>query len=124
MSDQVIPILPSSSFDQTVEFYGRLGFQVAARYESPDAYLIIRRGDVEIHFFSWPEIDPWSSIAGCFLRVDDLAEWYDAWADLGIPDSGIPRLTNPSNRDYGMREFALVDPDGNLLRVGQVTRRS
>ena len=123
MADKVIPILPSGSLDQTVDFYGRLGFQIAARYEKPDEYLIVRRGDVELHFFPWPEIDPWSSIAGCYLRVDDASEWYDAWADLGIPDSGIPRLTNPTNRD-GVREFALVDPDGNLLRVGQAMRQS
>ena len=24
----------------------------------------------------------------------------------------------PADTDYGLREFALVDPNGNLLRVG------
>ena len=24
----------------------------------------------------------------------------------------------PEDSDYGLREFALVDPDGNLLRIG------
>ena len=32
---------------------------------------------------------------------------------------GIPRITALEDQPWGMREFALVDPDGNLLRVGQ-----
>ena len=28
------------------------------------------------------------------------------------------RLVPPNDTDYGMREFALVDPSGNLLRIG------
>jgi hypothetical protein len=30
----------------------------------------------------------------------------------------IPRLTAPIDQPWGMREFALVDPSGNLVRVG------
>ena len=123
MADQAIPILPSSNLDDTVEFYGRLGFQVMARHRDPDEYLMLRRGEIELHFFPWQDIDPWSSISGSYIRVEDLAEWYDPWAELGIPDSGIPRLTHPAETDYGMREFALVDFDGNLHRVGQPVSR-
>jgi hypothetical protein len=28
------------------------------------------------------------------------------------------RLQAPVDTDYGMREFALVEPSGNLVRVG------
>ena len=28
------------------------------------------------------------------------------------------RLMAPWDTDYGLREFALVDPNGNLVRVG------
>jgi len=28
------------------------------------------------------------------------------------------RLVPPTDTDYGMREFAVVDPSGNLVRVG------
>jgi hypothetical protein len=28
------------------------------------------------------------------------------------------RLEPPEDTDYGIREFALIDPSGNLLRVG------
>jgi hypothetical protein len=32
------------------------------------------------------------------------------------------RLEPPQDTDYGMREFALVDPSGNLVRVGSPLR--
>ncbi len=37
------------------------------------------------------------------------------------PKQGIPRMDAIENKPWGLREFALVDEDGNLLRVGQVT---
>jgi hypothetical protein len=34
--------------------------------------------------------------------------------------TGFPCLSEVEATDYGMREFAATDPDGNLLRVGHV----
>jgi hypothetical protein len=77
------------------------------------------RGEVGLHFFLASELDPWTSIAGCYLYVDDADALYREWLALGLPAAGIPRLHGaPGDTDYGLREFALVDPDGNLLRVG------
>jgi hypothetical protein len=74
---------------------------------------------VWLHFFPAPDIDPWSSIAGCYLYVEDADELYSEYAARGLPGEGIPRLHGPpEDSDYGMREFAVVDPDGNLLRIG------
>ena len=56
----------------------------------------------------------------CYLRVDDADELYREWHAVGIeadPRTGS-RLMAPVDTEYGMREFALVDPNGNLLRVG------
>jgi hypothetical protein len=30
------------------------------------------------------------------------------------------RLDRLEEKPWGMREFAMVDPDGNLIRIGQV----
>jgi hypothetical protein len=35
------------------------------------------------------------------------------------PQKGIPRLDALADKPWGMREFAIIDPDGNLLRIGQ-----
>lgn len=56
------------------------------------------------------------------LRVTDGADaLYDAWNSIGIttdPKTGSRLQGPPVETDYGMREFALVDPSGNLIRVG------
>lgn len=36
-----------------------------------------------------------------------------------LPTAGIPRLVRAENKPWGMRELALVDPNGNLIRAGQ-----
>jgi hypothetical protein len=65
------------------------------------------------------DVDPFGSIAGCYLYVDDADALFSEWSALGLPSEGIPRLHGrPEDSDYGLREFALVDLDGNLLRVG------
>jgi hypothetical protein len=74
---------------------------------------------VWLHFFPVADLDAWSSIAGCYLYVEDTDAVYAEYAALGLPGEGIPRLQGPpTDSDYGMREFAVVDADGNLIRIG------
>jgi catechol 2,3-dioxygenase-like lactoylglutathione lyase family enzyme len=112
-----IPILPARDLDATSAFYARLRFRELGRW--PD-YLIVGRDGLELHFFACPEIDPETSIAGCYLRVEDADALHAEFAAAGLPpwESGFPCLSKVEVTDYGMREFAAGDPDGNLLRVG------
>ena len=116
------PILPARDFEQTARFYEALGFSVAAQYHPPDAYLIMRRGDVDLHFFPHAELDPATSICGCYIRTDQVDCVYEAFARAALPAMGIPRLTPFAARPWGMREFALIDPNGSLLRIGTPMR--
>ena len=119
-ADQAIPILPSRSVAETVGFFRALGFEGGPHAADP-GYAILRRGAVELHFFSHPDLVPAESSAMCYLRVGDVAEWHRDFAAAGLPSQGIPRLTAPVQRPWGLREFALVDPNGSLIRVGQVS---
>lgn len=114
----VAPILPARDFEQTARFYEALGFLVVSQYHAPDAYLIMRRGDVELHFFPHAELDPATSICGCYIRTDEVDALYQAFARAVLPATGIPRLMPPAERPWGMREFAVIDPNGSLLRIG------
>ncbi len=114
----VAPILPSRDFGRTAGFYERLGFTVASTYQPPDAYLIMRKGNVELHFFAHVDLDPTTSYAGCYLRVPNVEAWFATAKDVGLAQTGIPRLMALNERAWGMREFALIDPDGSLLRIG------
>jgi catechol 2,3-dioxygenase-like lactoylglutathione lyase family enzyme len=112
----ICPILPSCDLDATRAFWGRLGFQDAG--EDHDDYLILARDGVELHFFLWPAHDPDQCYAGAYLRVSDPATLDAEWGASDLPTSGIPRLIRVEDKPWGMRELAVIDPDGNLIRVG------
>jgi hypothetical protein len=38
----------------------------------------------------------------------------------GLFGSGIPRIDRLEDKPWCLKEFAIVDPDGNLLRIGQI----
>jgi len=117
--DLAIPTLPCRSVTATVAFYQRLGFEGGA-HEFNHNYAILRRGSVELHFFTHKDLVPADSSAGCYIRVLDVDEVHRAFASSPLPRAGIPRMDALEDKPWGLREFAVVDPDGNLLRIGQV----
>src|SRR3954471_23965773 len=120
MSEYAVPILPSRDLDETLRFYLRLGFE--NRGAPPDEwnYLILGRGGIELHFIADPTVDPFTTAASCYLRVADANALYEEWQRIGVPkdETTGSRLYSLMDTDYGMREFALVDPSGNLFRAG------
>ncbi|MGC5221684.1 bleomycin resistance protein [Micromonospora sp. DT81.3] len=122
MSERAVPILPSRDLEQTLEFYASLGFE--NRGAAPDEwdYLIVGRGGIELHFVRDEDVDPLATAGTCYLFVDNADELFRAWSDVVVddPETGS-RLIPPSDTEYGMREFALVDRSGNLVRVGTVS---
>lgn len=119
MDELAIPILPSRSVPETVSFYQRLGFEGGA-HEFDRGYCIMTRGRVELHFFTHKELVPTESSAGCYIRVSDVETFYRSCLKAQLPRSGIPRMDVLENKPWGLREFAVVDPDGNLIRIGQI----
>jgi catechol 2,3-dioxygenase-like lactoylglutathione lyase family enzyme len=119
-SDQAIPILLSRDISKSVDFYQKLGFQSAYPVDSTDDYAILCRGSLEIHLSCYPEIVPSESYLACYLRVAHVDQLFQEFQILGLPVDGIPRIGALENKPWGMREFYIVDPDGNLLKIGQV----
>jgi uncharacterized protein (TIGR02246 family) len=118
-SGRAVPILPAIDLVATRAFYETLGF--TASYFSPAGergYLIARRGDLELHVFSHPQLGSVENYAGCYWRVTDADAMHDEYARLGLPSSGAPSLGDIENRPWGMREFVLIDPNSNLIRIG------
>ena len=92
MRDRITANLPAISFDQTVAFYGVLGFVVNFR---DDHWMIMSRGDLEIEFFPHPDLKPSESWFSACVRVGDVDALYHTWNAVGLQDKGIPRLTKP-----------------------------
>jgi len=119
--DMAIPTLPSRDVNETVTFYRRLGFEGGVH--SHGDYAILTRGTLELHFFTHGELVPEDSSAGCYLRVLDVDAIYCAFAAAELPRQGIPRMDALQDKPWGLREFAVVDADGNLVRIGQIIAR-
>jgi catechol 2,3-dioxygenase-like lactoylglutathione lyase family enzyme len=114
---EVIPTLPSRSLPATIAFYARLGFEGEL---IGDGYAILSRGPIEFHFFPHPELKPDECYSGCYVRMDNVDGLHTEFLTADLPDRGIPRLERVEDKPWGMREFALLDNDGNLLKFGQV----
>lgn len=115
--DRIAPILPVLDLDTALERYRRLGFEVEP-YRGGEAYGFVERGGVSLHLVEWEDHDPARTALQVYLYVSDADAIHAQWAAVGIEG----RLVSPHDTPYGLREFAYVDPDGNLHRVGSPLR--
>jgi catechol 2,3-dioxygenase-like lactoylglutathione lyase family enzyme len=120
----VAPILPARDLDATTAFYAALGFLVAFAPTAAERYLILRGHGIELHFFEYPELEPARSYAGAYVRLTEIDALHTLFTRAALPSNGIPRLLPPEDKPWGMREFALIDRDGSLIRVGAPLRLS
>lgn len=123
-SEITIPLLPCRSINEMLEFYCALGFEVTYQQSRPNNYAAVRRGGIELHFFSMREYEAADSYSSCYAVTTDVDGLYKAFtAGLRqkygrLPSAGIPRVI-PLKNKTGRREFIIVDPGGNWIRIGQ-----
>lgn len=124
VSNSSIPILPARDLVETRNFYERLGFETVGWW--PDifgGYAILVRGQLEMHFFRYADLSPSDNYGQCYWRVDDVDGFYRAVRSSLRADSNTPQVKEPEDKPWGVREFALGDPNGNLIRIGQIVSR-
>src|SRR5262245_1784200 len=109
------PILPVLDMRVTRTFYESLGFTPGYHH---DRYEILRRGNLCVHLEKRDDLVPATNETSCYWRVANADALYEEWLLLGLPSEGSPRLTSPADEPWGMREFTLKDPSGNLIRIG------
>src|SRR5260221_13584391 len=115
--ERLAPVLPVRSVRAALAHYRRLGFEAHAYREEADGdpvYGFLKRGAVELHVARTPELEPNANTSACYVYVDDANGLHAEWTRAGVEG----KLTAPEDTPYELREFAYVDPDGNLLRVG------
>ncbi|QCO16297.1 VOC family protein [Azospirillum brasilense] len=114
--ERVTPILPVRDVRAALAHYRRLGFEASAYNDTDEdpIYGFLVWGDVSLHLTLVPDLEPARSTTACYLYVNDADALHAAWQAAKVDG----RLTAPADTPYGLREFAHIDPDGNLLRIG------
>jgi catechol 2,3-dioxygenase-like lactoylglutathione lyase family enzyme len=111
---KAIPVLASLDFDATEAFYQqKLAFKTSYKSE---VYLIMCRADLVLHFWACEDKNI-AQNTSCYINVEGVDELYSEYEQAGVihPHSNAKLQDQP----HGMREFAIVDGDGNLLKFGQ-----
>jgi hypothetical protein len=109
----VAPVLPTRDVPVALARYENLGFEVSI-YHGGNFYGYARRGDVSLHLSRVGDVDPKANLVSVYLYVSDADALHAEWSTSGVEG----RFHQPADTDYGLREGAYVDPDGNLLRYG------
>lgn len=118
MLTAINPKLPMRDKSATKNYYIRqLGFTEVGTTEYEE-YLMVKKDNIEIHFFKFKDLDPKENYGQVYIRTDNIEQFYKELNDreVAIHPNG-PLQTKP----WGQKEFALLDPDNNLLTFGQST---
>ena len=124
---RTIPALPVRDAAAAVAFYSdRLGFDVL---HHDGGFAVVARDDARLHLWessdeSWRERESLerpvrsgaeSFIAGtasCRIRVEGVEELFD---ELARSDVLHPTARDLTSTDFGIREFHVLDQEGNLI---------
>ena len=118
MLTAIHPKLPMRNKTATKDYYlNKLGFTEIGDYGD---YLMVKKEDVEIHFFEFKKLRPKKNYGMVYIRTNDIVALYQTLLEHKVPiHPNAPLETKP----WGQQEFALLDPDNNLLTFGQAIDR-
>lgn len=117
MLTDINPKLPMRDKITTKEFYiNKLAFSEIADYGD---YLLIRKDNVEIHFFEFKDLDPKVNYGQVYIRTNEIDKLYQTLLENKIAIHPNGQL---ETKPWGQKEFALLDPDNNSLTFGQTLK--
>ncbi len=114
MLKDIIPKLPMRNKSLTKEFYlNQLSFELISDYGD---YILLKKDEIEIHFFEFNSLDPLENYGQVYIRVIDIDKLYKSLLDKSI---AIHPNGHLEVKPWRQKEFSLLDPDHNLLTFGQ-----
>ena len=93
-----------------------LGFAVTFQYGTPTYYARLCRDEVALHLLAAHQTRRLPGNGGICVFVDNVDAVHDE-----LVARGAKVQKPPQNYDYGMRDFDVVDLDGNQLTFGMGT---
>lgn len=114
MLTAINPKLPMRDKSATKAFYiDQLGFSEIGDYGD---YLLLKKDTIEIHFFEFRDLNPKENYGQVYIRTNEIEKLYQSFLDKNVSiHPNAPLQSKP----WGQKEFALLDPDHNLLTFGE-----
>lgn len=107
----LIPIFHVANVDTAERYYiDVLGFSQSFRYGT---YAGLKFGGYELHVTDPGEPRAIIGAGTAYVICDEVDEYFEL-----VKRAGAKLKSDPGNRMYGMRDFAVFDPDGNQLTFG------
>lgn len=116
MLTDINPKLPMRSKAITKDYYiNQLGFRDIGSANF-DGYLMVQKDNIQIHFFEFTALNTTENYGQVYIRTNDINKLYQSMLDnkISIHPTGALQI-----KPWGQKEFALLDPDNNLLTFGQ-----
>jgi uncharacterized glyoxalase superfamily protein PhnB len=105
-------VLPSLNLDESLAFAKQMGFELGHRYG--DDYAVVARDGMQLHYWACDNKEV-AENSGCYVRSVDVRALRAEFAA-----NGVERLCEAEVKPWGMLEFQVTDPSGNVLRFGQI----
>lgn len=112
MLTEVNPKLPMRNKQATKDFYlNQLGFEPFGG-DYPN-YLMVQKDNIQLHFFEFKDLDPKENYGQVYIRTNTIENLY-----LDFKNKGV-KITALELKPWRQKEFAVLDPDHNLLTFGE-----
>jgi hypothetical protein len=116
MLTDIHPKIPMRNKNITREFYiNKLGFKQLGTVDY-DGYLMLKKDQIEIHFFQFTALNPKENYGQVYIRTDNIDEFYKSLLENKTEIHPNGKL---DMKPWGQKEFSILDPDSNLLTFGQ-----
>ena len=103
-----------SNLAKSLDFYSRvLGFAVDFTFGNPEFYAGLSWRGVHLHLSSAYPYKNNTGHGNISISCDEADRLYEH-----LDSAGVEFYSRISNRNYGMRDFAIKDPDGNQVTFG------
>jgi len=77
---------------------------------------MLEKDGFQIHFFAFEGLNPLENYGQVYIRTNNIDELYKSLIDKKV---AIHPNGNLQVKPWGQKEFALLDPDHNLLTFGE-----
>ena len=116
MLTEIHPKLPMRNKSITKDFYlNKMGFKIFGNMDY-DGYLMIQKDNIQIHFFEFKELNPKENYGQVYIRTNEIDKLYQQALNAQV---SIPSAGHLQTKPWQQKEFAILDPDNNLLTFGQ-----